>query len=310
MSQKRQSEKLAALTPSRRRPLHHQLSTLIATLALVTLGGLVCGVFSTVSAQDKKLKAEDLVAHHLEAIGSAEARAAAKTRVVSGSVKLVSRIGSVGNLDGQAMMVSAGTKLRYGMSFPAPNYPGEQMAFDGTRLSTGFLPNGVRSNLSLFLTQQEVPLKESLIGGVLATGWPLLRIEQQQPKLEYHGLKKVDGRPLHELAYRPRKGSADLKVLLYFDPETFRHVRTRYSFEIGARLGAGPNESGKQQESYYVLTEDFDDFRAVDGLTLPHKYKLQLSVQTALSSLLNDWTLEVSRISHKESFDDQVFTIK
>src|SRR5262249_45272554 len=114
---------------------------------------------------------------------------------------------------------------------------------------------------------------------------------------------------------------------LFFDPETFRHVRTRYSFEIGARIGTREN-SNQNTESYYSLTEDFDDFRAVDGLTLPHKYKLQLSIQGTSgaavgspspaaqgaganpASLLHDWTLTIKQIEHNTKIDDLIFVIK
>jgi hypothetical protein len=133
---------------------------------------------------------------------------------------------------------------------------------------------------------------------------------QQQPRLDYKGLSKINGRQLHKVSYRQRKGSPDLKVTLYFDPSTFRHIRTEYQFQIGARIGIGANDSNTVQESYYLLSEDFDDFRAVDALTLPHRYKLQLSVNTSAGSLLYDWTLLVDQISHKETFDDQVFMIK
>ena len=268
----------------------------------------VCLLFAT-AAQDKKLKPEELAAKHLAALGTMEARAAAKTRVASGTTKVVNVLGGAGNVEGKGMMVSDGPKFRFGMNFPALDYPGEDMAFDGTRAATGFLREGRRSNLSVFLNSQPLVLKEGLLGGVLSTAWPLARLEQTQPRLDYRGLKKVDGRTLHEMNYRPRKGGGDVNVLLWFEPETFRHVRSSYSFEIGPRLGNGPNESSRGQESYYVLTETFDDFRAVDGLTLPHKYKMQLSVQTQLGSLLSDWTFEIRGISHKEQFDPQVFTI-
>jgi len=286
-------------------PSHRRILIIVSVFICLA----ICSIDRS-PAQDKKLRAEELIARHAESLGSAESRAAVKSRVVSGPVKLVSRIGGVGSIEGEAMMVSSGPRLRFGMNFPSLDYPGEQMAFDGARAATGFLPNGVRSNLSQFLNQQDSPLKEGLLGGVLSTAWPLLRLEQQQPRLDWRGLKKIEGRELHELSYRPRKGSSDLKIALYFDPATFRHVHTQYSFEIGARLGLGPNESARQQESYYNLSEDFDDFRPVDGLMLPHRYRLQLSVQTATGSLLSDWTLNAARISHKETFSEQVFTLK
>ena len=286
----------------------HTVLCAMASLAACTFF-TIC-LAGDVPAEDKKITIEQLVSGHLESIGSAEARAASRTRFASGAVRLVGRLGSSGNLDGKGTIVSADTRLRYSMLFSAPDYPSEQMAFDGARASTGFLPKGARSNLALFLDQQNLPLKEGLICGTLSTSWALLRLEQLQPKLEYKGMSKIDGRQLHKVSYRQRKGSPDLKVTLYFDPSTFRHIRTEYRFQIGARLGLGPNDSNAVQESYYLLSEDFDDFRVVDGLTLPHKHKLQLSVNTSKGSVLYDWTLAIAEISHKETFDDQTFTIK
>jgi hypothetical protein len=300
----------------------------LSTIALLSLSTL-CFLSSTQSppAQNKKLTSEELVARHLDSVGTAEARSKASTRVSSGDAKFIVRLGGSANVDGAAMMVSSGAKLRFGIRLPLNEYPGEDMAFDGAKAATGFLPQGRRSQLSAFLSSQNLPLKEGLIGGTLSTAWPLLRMDQTQPKLDYRGLKKVDGRQLHEVSYRPRKGSGDLKVSLFFDPETFRHVRTRYSFEVGASIGTREN-SNMNTESYYSLTEDFDDFRAIDGLTLPHKYKLQLSVQgnsaaavvsasptiQALPnnppSLLHDWTLTINKVEHNQKIDDPVFVIK
>ena len=114
---------------------------------------------------------------------------------------------------------------------------------------------------------------------------------------------------MHEVGYRPRKGSSDLKVSLFFDPETFRHVRTKYSFEIGATIGTREN-SNQNTETYYSLTEDFDDFREVDGLTLPHKYRMQFSVESRSGSALHDWTVMIKKIEHNTKIDDVVFVIK
>jgi hypothetical protein len=195
------------------------------------------------------------------------------------------------------------------MKFRSLEYPGEEMAFDGKHAATGFLPHGARSYLSSFLSMRDAPLKEGLIGGVLSTAWPLLRIEEQNPRLEYRGLKKIDGREMHVLSYRPRKGDHDLKISLYFDSATFRHMRTYYSWKVEARIGTrdSPNQN---PEVYSSLTEDFDDFRAVDGLMLPHKYRLQVSIQDTNKSALYDYTLAVNSISHNETIDDRVFTLK
>ncbi|MCI0389254.1 MAG: hypothetical protein MOB07_10900 [Acidobacteria bacterium] len=269
----------------------------------------ICLFALSLSSQDRKLTAEDLISRHLESIGKAEARSKITARVASGQTNLIARIGGAANLDGQAMMVSTGPKLRLGLKFSLTEYTGEDMAFDGNRAATGFLPQGRRSGLSNFLNSQNLPLKEGLIGGVLSTAWPLLRVDQTQPRLDYRGLKKVDGRQLHEVGYRARKGGGDLKVLLYFEPETFRHVHTRYSFEIAASVGTR-EDPNRNTESYYTLTEDFDEFRAVDGLMLPHKYRLQYSSEGRAGSALHDWTVTMTKISHNEKLDDQLFIIR
>ena len=260
------------------------------------------------SAQEKKITIEDLITRHLDSIGSAQARAFPKNRVVSGTVKLISRVGVASEVDGQAAMASAGVKLRYSMKFPSPQYPGEQFSYDGTKVLTGYLPGGRRSPMGQYLDQQQMPLKDGLIGGTLSTAWTMLRIEQLKPKLEYHGIKKIEGRELHEVAYKPQKNAGDLKVTLFFDTETFRHVRTKYEFKVPARLGLGANDSTRFQEDYYQFTEDFDDFRAVDALTVPFKYKLQLNVQSSRGSVVLDWNINVEQVSHNQALDDQIFS--
>lgn len=271
---------------------------------------LVVLVASVAAAQEKKMQAEELLSRHLEAVGSASARAAVKNRFAAGAAKFVGRIGATANVEGTVGMVSLYPKVRYSVKFPDPQYPGEQLAYDGKSVVVGSLPAGRRSPLSLFIQQQDLPVKDGLLGGVLSTSWPLLR-DPVPARLEYKGKKKIDGRQLHVLGYHQQKGSPDLKVTLYFDAETFRHIRTEYEFRIGARLAiGGPNQSNLIQESIYLLSENFDDFRLVDGLTLPHSYKLQLSVQASLSAVLMDWNISLDKIAHNQQIEDNVFTLK
>jgi hypothetical protein len=259
-------------------------------------------------AQDKKLTLQELISHHQESIGSAQARSSAKNRVVTGAVKLVSRVGTASNIEGHGALASSGSKVRYSLRFNSPQYTGEQLSFDGSKVITGTLPSGRRSPLSLYLDQQGLPLREGLLGGSMLTGWAMLRLDQLKPRLDYKGMKVIDGRQLHEVNYRPEKGSTDLKIALFFDEKTFRHVRTEYEFKVPARLGEGPNDSTRFQEDYYKLAEDFDDFRAVDGLMIPHKYRLQLQLQTSSGSNLFDWTMSIEQVLHNQALDDQIFS--
>ncbi len=278
-------------------------------IIVMTLASLVASPLAAAPPQDKKLKPEELIARHLESLGKGEAQAAAQSRVVSGTVTLTMRVGGAGNLAGDEIIASHGPKLRINMKFPSIEYSGEDLAYDGAKVATGILRSGNRSRLSAFLNQQDAPLKEGLLGGVLTTAWPFLRFSGQQPRLEYKGLKKISGRELHEISYRPRKGSSELKIVLHFDPETSRHVRTQYSYQIGATVATRETPNANP-ESYYSLTEEFDDFREVDGLTLPHKYRVQLSVQSGTASALYDYNFTVSRISHNEPIDEKIFTLK
>jgi hypothetical protein len=279
---------------------------IVEALTCAVLLGLVSPV---AAAQEKKLEIPELLSRHLEAVGSASARQAIKSRFAAGTVKYVGRIGTTANLDGSVGFVSLRPKTRYSIKLPTTDYPGEQMSFDGKNVEVGSLPAGKRSALSLFIQQQDLPLKDGLLGGVLSTAWPLLN-DPVPARLEFRGARKVAGRQLNVIAYRQQKGSPDLKVTLFFDPETFQHIRTEYEFRIAPRLGIGPNQSNVFQESIYLLSEEFDDFRAVDGLTLPHKYKIQLSVQASASAVLMDWNLSLSQIVHNQPIEDNVFTLK
>jgi len=270
---------------------------------------LLLFAYSVTGAQEQKIEIPELLSRHLESIGSATAREAVKSRFAAGTVKFVGRIGTTSNLEGSVGLVSARPKTRFSVKFPSPDYPGEQLAYDGKSVDVGWLPAGKRSALSLFIQQQDLPLKDGLLGGVLSTGWPLMQ-NPVTARLEYKGTRKIGGRLLHVVAYRQQKGSPDLRVTLFFDPATFRHIRTEYEFRIQPRLGVGPNQSNLFQESIYLLSEEFDDFRKVDGLMLPHKYKIQLGVQASASQVLMDWNFSLAEIAHNQAVEDNVFTLR
>jgi len=284
------------------------MGRLIRHLGLCAVATITAGTLCAAVAQDKKVTIEELVTGHLDSIGSAQARGFAKNRIVTGTVKLVSRVGTASNIDGQAGVASSGAKLRYSMRFTSPQYTGEELGFDGSKTLLGHLPGGRRSPLSLYLEQQGLPLREGLLGGSLSTAWSMLRLDQLKPRLGYRGLKKIDGRQLHEVSYRPEKGSSDLKVALFFDATTFQHLRTEYEFKVPARLGSGPNDSARLQEDYYKLVEDFEDFRAADALMIPRKYRLQLQVQTSSGSNVFDWTVMIDQVVHNQALDEQIFS--
>ena len=50
-----------------------------------------------------------------------------------------------------------------------------------------------------------------------------------------YGEAKVEGRKLHMIEYRPKNRLGDVKIKLYFDWDTFRHVRTEYNVRHARR---------------------------------------------------------------------------
>lgn len=263
-------------------------------------------------AQDKKVTVEEVVSRHLESIGSPEARAAIKSRLVSGQLKFVIRTGTTYQEDTVARIISAGAKFRCTILWPRilRDRKEEEIIFDGERVATGFLQYQKGQPLSDYFFRFQLPLQEGLVGGVLSTTWPLMRMEERQPRLEYKGLKKVEGQQVHAVDYRKRKGLSDLKITLYFDAETFRHLRTEYRYEIDNTFGSDAPDSSRMQTTRQLLTEEFDDFRAVDGVTLPHRYRLQLSRESGFRADLRDWELLVQKVSHKEPLDESLFKSK
>jgi hypothetical protein len=131
--------------------------------------------------------------------------------------------GSFGNLTGPAAFATDGEKQLFQILFNATNYPYEEASYDGKKVYASRITPDSYSPRGEFVRTYGQILTEGLFGGTLSTAWALLAVQEKKPRLPYAGLKKVQGQELHRLDYVPRRG-ADLRIYLYFDPETFRHV--------------------------------------------------------------------------------------
>ena len=255
----------------------------------------------------QKMQAEEVVAKHLESVGPANSRAAIKNRVVVGTVVITFRE-PAGQLSGAAVLSSQGEKSLIGMSFDNSSYPHEKVGFDGKDVSVSFVRPGRRSTFGEFLVQHKSIIKHGLVGGTLSDAWPLFRSTEGKAKVEYSGLKKVGDRPAHALKYLPRGGS-DMNITLFFDAETFRHVRTEYTRTLAAQMGATPGASSGQRESRYKLVEDFSDFRPESGLTLPHGYKITLEITLPAGSYKLDLEMDFKEFGFNQDIDPKVFDV-
>ena len=119
---------------------------------------------------DDKLKPEDLVAKHLESIGTAEARARVNGTRIKGSCTVSVRLCGEGQVDGQVMLGSTHGANLINMNFDIAAYAQEAFRYDGKRLATSQLKPGSRTCLSQFFLENEVLFKEGLVGGVLFLG--------------------------------------------------------------------------------------------------------------------------------------------
>lgn len=281
-----------------------------STAVLFLAAMMVCPPSTRLDARGEKLKPEQLIARHLASIGTAEALAGAHSRSIEGKAQVIFRVGGTGLLNGKGYVVSDRLKYIIGMEFGVVNYPADVMAYDGENLTVNNIKPGRRSNLGDFVYLHNVLLKEGLLGGTMTTAWPLLDLAARQPKLNYSGLKKIEGQNLHELKYRARKGGGDLQISLYFDPDTFRHVASRYRYTVPATMGASPTESASQTETIYTLVEEFGNFAAVDSLTLPHFYKLTMTMEGKSSSYLTEWNLQAEKVSHNQEVAPGTFVAK
>lgn len=236
-------------------------------------------------ALSQKLTVEEVISKHLASIGTPEARAAAKTRVMTGEnhsrFKNSSRLLEV---VGAAQIASEGNKVLLAMTYNANNYPYDKAAYDGDKFTVAGLPEGGRSPLTNFLMAQDVIFKHGFVGGALSSAWTLANLDPEKGKLSYGGREKVGGREAHKLKYSPRKG--DVKINLFFDAETFQHLRSEYEYMISARMGnrpgssviGGGNPTGDTVR--YKLIEEYSEFKTVGNLTLPQAYKIQYVSET------------------------------
>ena len=279
-----------------------------SAIALIACSVLVFIVSTSRSSVADKIKPEELVARHLESIGAAKARAAITTRIISGISQVIIRTPTPGQAVGKAVLASDGAKILFGMSFPSPIYPREQLGFNGNSFMAAFATPGVRSGLGNFLMMHDLIFKQGLMCGTLSSAWPLLDLPAHHAQVEYVGTKKIDDRVLHELKYEPR-GSSDLKVTLFFDRENFRHVRTEYERVVSAPMGKVEYTNVQEREARYKMVEEFSLFKSESGLTLPHVYTIKLSIDTINGTFLADWMAKLTQFDFNQPIDPSSFSV-
>jgi outer membrane lipoprotein-sorting protein len=278
---------------------------------LILFTGLLLAVVSSgptcLSQETKKLTPDEVIAAHLESIGTAEARSAFKSLVAQGTVEVTIRVGGSGSGKGGAVMASQGPMSLMGFIF-GQEASNDKIAFNGKKLTLGELRPGLRSPFSDFVLKNDVLFREGLFGGTLSNAWPFLDPNARQGKLRSLGTKNIKNRKAYVLEYEPRN-KGNLEIKLYFDAETFQHLRTEYQQEFVAPTVTNPDKAARQKGTRFKLTEEFSDFRRESSVVVPHTYKIQFTIETEHHPLLEDWVVTLSQFVINKTLDPKQFDL-
>lgn len=293
-------------------------------LPLPSLGILLLSlVFSQFlqAGSNEELTAEKLIVAHLKSIGNPAVLKKIQSLTFVGTSEVEFIQGMHGKMAGNSMFVSQGPRIGVALKFADPNYPGEYFAYDGKDVTVGHMSPGQKSPIAEFIFRYNRVLKDGMLGGVLSGSWPLLDAAKALADSKCRKTK-IEDRELYELEYRPKDSLGLMKVRMYFDPATFRHVRTEYKVQVrddaSARTEAPADIddlrkqfqqiSEARADSYYTLVEKFDEFKKVGGLTLPHRYVLDYQLEGSGHAFIANWTQKVAKWGfNAQNLDPKIF---
>jgi hypothetical protein len=269
---------------------------------------------STFNVYGQEITPEQLIAKHRDSIGTKEALAAVKDMMVVSDARCVFT-GSAAVLNGKALILSEGDKSLWGMSFNSNDYPQEKFGFDGKDVRVAKpTPSAGRSPLGDFLFTYPTLLKGGLLGGTLSSAWALKT--ERKAKISIDGKKTVDGKNTIALSYSP-KGGSDVTVKMYFDDQTFQHVRTEYSLVISATQGSSIDTSASQTSTIIKVVETFSNFAKAGNLTLPKVYKIRYTRTGSAATVLDqrpnrevEWVFAVTNVNFNQALDAGAFKVE
>lgn len=253
-------------------------------------------IFAMTATAGDKMNVNDLLTKSVDAVGPADARA----KIVGINVKAsgsydVLAHGS-GHLDGKATLISATGTFQYISDFSSPDYGGEQVTLSDGKVTVANNGQAQQSPMAVFLYLHPYLVKMGLFGGVYNGGWPFMAAGDHNAKIHYDGIKKYNGRQLHQVTYDPKGNEGDMYIKIYFDPETFRHVATSYTFRGQAARQVGSVPGPDVQDSNETLEEEFSDFVKAGDLMLPTTWTLHYSA-TAQKALNCRWVFKFPNMS-------------
>jgi hypothetical protein len=257
-----------------------------------------------VSAQN--LTPEQILSKHLAAIGSPAKLQSLKTLFAAGRSEFESRMPIVRG-GGKAVVISDPENLYFLMSLNSKEYPFEKIGMFRDKVSLPFITSGNRSTLGSFLSEHPRVLSDSLFCGSMSLRWITNVASNTKLKLSSAGKKKINDRQTYVIEVLMGASTGEFKVRLFFDAEKFYHVRTEYRRVVPAKQAT----FGRQNEiadATVEVTEEFSDFKDVDGLMLPYDYKVTLVSNSGSQSFSNSWGIKVVNYYLNQKLADDFFT--
>jgi hypothetical protein len=265
-----------------------------------------------------RMSVAEVLERHAAALGDAGRWRSHQSVLAEGTCRLDLIVGGSGTLLGTARFVAQGEAAALRLEFADPQYAGEVAVFDGKRYDVGYASPGQRSPLGWFLLSYGEILKQGLVGGVISPRWPILRREEGEAKrLKSRGLTSTEGERWWRLDYRPRRVPSELEIKLYFDPETFRLVKTEYEAEQSSGIGplmddsrdSVPGEAARR-DVRLKLEELYSDFQETAGLVLPHRWLLRYTQDRGNATSIWQWAVEWRQIRFDVPVDPAEFQLR
>lgn len=279
-----------------------KLSAVIFTTAAI----LCVALLSFVPVNGQKLSVEEIAAKHLGSIGTKEKLDAVKNRMALGISEFRSKLPER-KTGGKAVVVSDSDNLFFLASFSSREYPFEKIGYFSGKAALPFVSAGTRSPLGAFVADHNKLLSDGLLTGSISSAWFLLDSRDLQETLNLAGKKKIQGREHYVLDYFPKNASAEFTIKLLFDAQTFQHSRTEYRHVIAPKQ-ATFGQLGLEGGVKLTLIEDFEDFKTVDGLTLPHSYKIQYLSDSSSGTYEYNWGVKIGEYRFNQKLDAGFFT--
>lgn len=269
----------------------------------------------------QKLSPEEIISKHLQALGKTESVASMKLRIAIGASEFFIPAAAK-KTKGRAVFASNGDEMAVFSTFEMVDYPSERIGLFKQKVDIPIVQLGRRSPLGTFLTAYDKTLKSRIFGGTVFSTWRFISLDNLAGRIETEGKKKVGNREAWVIKFNPTDGlSTGSSIKLYFDADTFYHLRTVYRqketergfHEIQGRPAAGNAQvPGAWEQDMAAngstLTEDFDDYRNENGLMLPHKYALLLNIDGVRGTSEFRWTFEFSEYRPMKEFPLNFFS--